>query len=76
MLHLSFLVLPEYKTGEGGIAVVGLNFEFSDVSDKLNFKRCLKFMLGFLISLQGFQRKRKMSLTRIPVSFYLFFKAY
>lgn len=61
MLHLSSLALPKYKAGEGGIAVVG--YEFLDVSDKLNFKHCLKFMLGFLISLQGFQSKRKMSLS-------------
>lgn len=71
MLHLPSLALPEYKTGEGGVAVVG--YEFSDVSDKLNFKHCLKFMLDFLISLQEFQRKKKKSLTRIPASFYLFF---
>lgn len=57
MLLLAFLVLSDYKTGEGGIAVVG--YESADVSDKQNFKHCLKFMLDFLISFQGFRSKRK-----------------
>lgn len=32
MLLLTFLVLSDYKTGEGGIAVVG--YESVDISDK------------------------------------------
>jgi len=37
--------------------------EPADASDKQNFRHWLKFMTGFLISVQAFRGKRKMGLT-------------
>lgn len=40
-----------------------MKYELVDVSDNQNFKHWLKFLPGFLIFLQGFRGKWKMSLT-------------
>lgn len=61
MRDLISLVLVENKTGEEDTAGM-MAYESAGVSDKQNCKHWLKFMPGFLISLQGFRDKNEFSL--------------
>lgn len=60
MIHLTFLVLTGNKSREGNITGM-MKYELAGVSDKRNLKQWLKLLPGFLISLQGYRGKRKVS---------------
>lgn len=58
MMHLASLVLTGNKTGS---KTDMMKYEFAGPSDKMNLKLCLKLMPGFLISLQRFRGRTKVS---------------